>query len=94
MRCLTQGALERGERPRGGPVPVRLPPDLPQDALLLDLGVPLAGRGTTSLAKQPNQRYNLANFRGFSPFSPREDRPVYCSSCYDLVRSQGMSAGA
>ncbi|GAC1465084.1 MAG: hypothetical protein PVSMB7_09000 [Chloroflexota bacterium] len=23
------------------------------------------------------------------PFSPRDDRPVYCSSCYDAVRAQG-----
>ena len=21
------------------------------------------------------------------PFSPRDDRPVYCSSCYDIVRA-------
>jgi CxxC-x17-CxxC domain-containing protein len=22
------------------------------------------------------------------PFSPRQDRPVYCSSCYDVVRAE------
>jgi CxxC-x17-CxxC domain-containing protein len=24
------------------------------------------------------------------PFMPRNDRPVYCSSCFDVVRSQSM----
>lgn len=28
------------------------------------------------------------------PFQPRDDRPVYCSSCYDAVRAErGMSYG-
>lgn len=28
------------------------------------------------------------------PFSPRDDRPVYCSACYDAVRAQGTASGA
>jgi CxxC-x17-CxxC domain-containing protein len=26
------------------------------------------------------------------PFMPRNDRPVYCSSCFDRVRSEGAAA--
>jgi CxxC-x17-CxxC domain-containing protein len=26
------------------------------------------------------------------PFAPRNDRPVYCSSCYDKVRAQATTA--
>jgi CxxC-x17-CxxC domain-containing protein len=26
------------------------------------------------------------------PFAPRNDRPVYCSSCYDKVRAQAAPA--
>jgi CxxC-x17-CxxC domain-containing protein len=28
------------------------------------------------------------------PFLPRNDRPVYCSSCYDEVRAERVSFGA
>jgi CxxC-x17-CxxC domain-containing protein len=28
------------------------------------------------------------------PFLPRNDRPVYCSSCFDEVRAAGSSPGA
>ena len=28
------------------------------------------------------------------PFMPRSDRPVYCSSCFDKVRSEGAAATA
>lgn len=28
------------------------------------------------------------------PFLPRNDRPVYCSSCYDEVRAERVSIGA
>lgn len=27
------------------------------------------------------------------PFLPRNDRPVYCSSCYDAVRAERLSYG-
>jgi CxxC-x17-CxxC domain-containing protein len=26
------------------------------------------------------------------PFAPRNDRPVYCSTCFDRVKAQGSSA--
>ena len=28
------------------------------------------------------------------PFLPRQDRPVYCSTCFEKVRAQGMAAPA
>lgn len=27
------------------------------------------------------------------PFAPRNDRPVYCSTCYDKVRAEAASGG-
>lgn len=56
-----------------------------------------AKRARTSAVPSGSREYHAAvcnscGGQAVVPFQPRNDRPVYCSSCFDKVRAESSSA--